>query len=116
MIHDLKTWPEYFEAIKNGSKNFELRYNDRGFKIGDFLCLKEWVQYDVFSSYDAHDPKEDDGHYTCNEIMVRITYILEGGKFGLQNNWCVMSITHDETGWEAIAKSNLAAYQDSIKH
>lgn len=25
-----------------------------------------------------------------------------------------MSITHDETGWEAIAKSNLAAYQSLL--
>ena len=39
--HELKTWPEYFEAVKDGTKNFELRKDDRGFKAGDHLVLAE---------------------------------------------------------------------------
>ena len=40
--HDLKCWPEFFEAILNGTKNFDLRINDRGFQVGDRLLLHEY--------------------------------------------------------------------------
>jgi len=37
-----KVWPEYFEAIKTGKKNYELRLADWECKEGDVLILKEW--------------------------------------------------------------------------
>jgi len=42
MIHELKTWPEYFEEILTGKKTFEVRKNDRDYKVGDTLILKEF--------------------------------------------------------------------------
>lgn len=41
-VHTLKTWPEYFEAIWSGKKNFEIRKADRDFKVGDCLILLEY--------------------------------------------------------------------------
>lgn len=41
-IHELKCWPEPFEALRDGRKRFELRRNDRGFDLGDRLLLEEW--------------------------------------------------------------------------
>ena len=41
-IHELKTLPEYFLDICTRSKNFELRKNDRNYKVGDCLVLKEF--------------------------------------------------------------------------
>ncbi len=41
-IHELKTWPRFFQASKIGLKNFEYRLNDRDFNVGDELVLKEW--------------------------------------------------------------------------
>ncbi|VEF93151.1 Domain of Uncharacterised Function with PDB structure [Streptococcus pseudoporcinus] len=40
--HMLKCYPEYFEAIMDGTKTFEYRYNDRDFKVGDELLLREY--------------------------------------------------------------------------
>lgn len=40
--HHLKILPEYFEAVIDGRKTFEIRHDDRGFKEGDILCLNEW--------------------------------------------------------------------------
>ncbi|WP_158117244.1 DUF3850 domain-containing protein [Vibrio cincinnatiensis] len=39
--HQLKIKPEYLEAIIRGDKTFEIRKNDRDFKIGDQVMLIE---------------------------------------------------------------------------
>lgn len=40
--HELKIHPEFFNAVENGSKTFELRVNDREFQTGDRVKLNEW--------------------------------------------------------------------------
>ena len=42
MVHALKIYPEYYEAVKSGKKPFEVRKNDRDFKVGDILALNEF--------------------------------------------------------------------------
>ena len=37
-----KVWPEYFQAILDGDKKFELRLADWECNKGDTLVLKEW--------------------------------------------------------------------------
>lgn len=37
-----KVWPQYFQAILDGKKTFELRLNDFEINEGDTLLLKEW--------------------------------------------------------------------------
>lgn len=41
--HFVKIQPLYFEGIISGSKPFELRYNDRKYKVGDCVCLQECI-------------------------------------------------------------------------
>lgn len=60
-IHELKTLPEYFEAMDNGAKPFEVRFNDRDFKVGDRLCLREY----------------SDGGYTGRVLHRKISYVLD---------------------------------------
>ena len=77
MKHELKTWCGPFQAVLDGRKAFEVRFNDRGFKEGDLLFLREW----------DHERKE----YTGNATTKRVTYIIEG-EFGIPEGICVMSL------------------------
>lgn len=74
--HELKTWPEFFEPILSGDKTFELRHNDRGFRVGDILWLREWDQ---------------DSGYTGRELFVKVQYILSGRPW-LTKGYAAMSI------------------------
>jgi hypothetical protein len=78
MIHELKTWSEYYEEVFMCHKTFELRKNDRDFKKGDKLILNEW-----------DNEKQE---YTGRSLARNILYILEGGKFGLEDGYVIMSI------------------------
>lgn len=41
MNHDLKILPQYFQAVAEGRKTFEIRKDDRGFQAGDTVRLYE---------------------------------------------------------------------------
>ncbi|MEK7174680.1 MAG: DUF3850 domain-containing protein [Patescibacteria group bacterium] len=59
-----KAWPEYFEAVASGKKNYDLRLNDFEVNEGDTLVLEEW------------DPKTKE--YTGRKLEKKVTYV---GKF-----------------------------------
>ena len=42
MLHTLKIWPAYAEAVADGRKRFEVRRNDRGFNAGDLVRFETW--------------------------------------------------------------------------
>jgi hypothetical protein len=37
MKHELKTWTEYYNAVFDGNKTFEVRKNDRNYQVDDVL-------------------------------------------------------------------------------
>lgn len=41
-VHELKIEPQYFAPVIEGIKTFEIRKDDRGYKCGDLLHLKEF--------------------------------------------------------------------------
>ena len=41
-LHTLKIYSEYYDAVRNGIKTFEIRKNDRDYKVGDTLRLREY--------------------------------------------------------------------------
>ena len=61
-----------------GHKTFEIRKNDRYFKKGDTLILKEWDNW-----------KET---FTGRKLARTVTYVFEGGSFGLEEGFVVMAI------------------------
>jgi hypothetical protein len=62
-VHTLKTWPTQFNAVTSGAKTFEIRKNDRDFKVGDVLILQ------------CYDPETQT--YVGREIAKTVTYITD---------------------------------------
>lgn len=67
IVHDLKVNPQFWEAVKNGSKPFEVRRNDRNFKVGDVCRLRQY----------SHDL----GYVGTDEVCYPISYILHNEDF-----------------------------------
>lgn len=67
MKHDLKTVQPFFNDVWNGLKNFEVRRNDRDYKLGDFLNLKEY------------DPITET--FKSRSITKKIKYILDDPQY-----------------------------------
>ena len=76
-MHDLKCWDCYFEAVDSGLKTFEIRLNDRDYKLHDSLLLREW------------DPARK--VYTGRALLMRVTYIF-GSPTHLPIGYLAMSI------------------------
>ena len=60
-VHDLKISMKYMDAQLAGIKNFEIRKNDRDYKVGDRLWLREW----------------NGQNYTGRKVTVYVTYITD---------------------------------------
>lgn len=79
MDHMLKTWPEFFRAVKSGAKCFEVRRHDRDYRVGDTLILQEY------------DPNND--HLSGDSITLEVVYLLPGGQLGVEAGYCVMGLS-----------------------
>lgn len=73
--HTLKTEEPYFTAVREHRKNFELRIDDRGYRIGDTVCLMQFIDGKVTGEFEERE----------------ITYILRGFA-GLTFGWCILSL------------------------
>lgn len=80
MTHELKILPQYYNDVVHRGKCFEIRKNDRDYKVGDKLILREY----------------DNGKYTGRSIERWIIYIHYGnGEFGVEKGYCVLGLTDD---------------------
>ncbi len=82
--HELKTDKEPFNASWWGWKQYEIRKNDRDFRVGDQLSLRETV----YSGEEMRNgkPLKYTGRCLGREIMeVRTNY-------GLKDGWCILGV------------------------
>lgn len=85
MTHELKTDPEVFEALHQGNKTFEIRFDDRGYRVGDRLLLKE-------TRHSGEEMKQGKPLvYTGRMMGFAVSYILRGPIYGLKEGWVIMS-------------------------
>lgn len=108
-MHHLKILPKYFEDVQAGKKNFEIRENDRDFKVGDILILKEY----------------ENEKYTGRIVKRKVNYILYGDKpftLGLAKGYCILGLENEtksekeEQMQEKINRVVKAINQDMAAH
>lgn len=95
MIHELKCWPNQFDALLCEVKGHEVRKRDRDFRIGDHLDLREWKPTYCERDRDQHGHRAlvaKQGEYTGRRILVEVGWITEAGTFGLPADVCVMTV------------------------
>lgn len=79
-VHDLKVWPEYFNDLSKNRKPFELRRQDRDYRVGDYLRL---------TPHEPRMPKTDFG----KSAILKVTYILaDAPAMGLKPGFCILGL------------------------
>lgn len=75
-VHELKTINPFFDDVFYNRKNFEVRKNDRNYKVGDRLKLIEF------------DSSVKRPRYVFKDIQ----YILPGGQYGIDPDYVVLGL------------------------
>ena len=78
MIHQLECEAQHFEDIINNLKGFEVRKNDRDYKVNDFIGLNELTP--------------DNKSYTERWTLVKISYIFSNTDF-LKDGYVILGLT-----------------------
>lgn len=68
--HDLKILPNFFMDIESGKKTFEVRFDDRGYRVYDILHLREWYPHPL-----------PGGTYTGREMKKEVIYLLKDPEY-----------------------------------
>lgn len=79
-MHIIKLHTRYMEAVNQGQKNFEVRYNDRDYQVGDLL-----VMYEV----------DNQGCIRNGLAVKEITYVLESFE-ALKSDWVVLGLAPND--------------------
>lgn len=84
--HELKVAIKYADAILSGEKSFEVRKNDRGFKVGDEIVFSVVTNKGYFVGEAARHP--------LNGTVYRIDYVLDDFE-GLAQKYVAFSISRE---------------------
>ena len=106
MIHQIKLQKRFFEEKLKGIKPWELRFNDRDYKIGDYIGENEVI--------------EKDGEWieTGRFILERIKNIVDHNACcGIQTGWviltcepCAIATRSDSLMWKEHEKELYKVY------
>lgn len=82
--HELKSWPRFFRPVVAGERVHELRRNDRDYRVGDRVFLRE---------YDPHSKT-----FTGSSCVAVVTSITSQdvpcavSEQGLSPDFCILSV------------------------
>lgn len=89
--HSLKSWPSHFRALLSGAKTFEIRFNDRGYQVGDRLILKEFTPEFITNAGDRELAAHPPGTYTGNHTERWVTHI-DGESRGVAKGFVMLAL------------------------
>lgn len=86
MIHELKSDCLSFIPVFAGYKQYEIRFDDRGYSRWDVLILKETV-------WSGEEMKQGKPLvYTGRVVEAVVIHILKEPVYGLQEGWVILSL------------------------
>ncbi|CAK1233951.1 hypothetical protein LMG30234_GAICNKDF_00564 [Fructobacillus fructosus] len=98
-VHELKLDEKYFDLVDTGVKTFEIRKNDRDYRVGDLLALSI---YDSDSNCYKQKPipwypdrDEVDSVHEADTILRKIIYMTD---YEQKDGYVVLGIGKYETG------------------
>lgn len=102
-VHELRTWPDEFQAMLDGRKPFDIRNGDRDFQVDDILILREFEICPSCLGIGTADKRTpcsvcqgEAGAYTGRKICRKVTYILNshpvGIPFGLRPGYVALGV------------------------
>lgn len=71
-VHEIKIEPHYLQAVRDGRKTFEIRFNDRGYQAGDKVVMAET-------------------EWPRRKVEATISYVTG---FKQQENWVVFALSN----------------------
>ena len=80
MAHRIKLLEKYAADVFDGTKPFEIRKNDRGYKVGDVV------------SFVVVNAKGDPVKHPINDAFFVISYLLKGPLYGLEEGYVVFAL------------------------
>ncbi len=81
-IHQLKIEKKYLDDLLSREKRFEIRFDDRGYKVGDFLVFED----------------------EAGKYVFRVSYIHSG--LGLEKGYVCMTVNYMPYSSELYKKEN----------
>jgi len=86
--HTLKSYTDFYLPMVDGTKPFDIRYNDRGFQKGDTIVYREW------------DPNKNE--FTGATCRMLVTYVMT---YGLSPNYVALGLAN--LGASSLTKHDL---------
>ena len=87
-VHEVKIWELYADAVLSGEKNFEIRFNDRGYQKGDRL------KFTVMNNVGTQSVLT----HGLNDKEYEITYVHS--ILGMADNYVALAIKAVKGEWE----------------
>ena len=78
MEHEVKILEQYANLNNENKKPWELRKNDRNYKVGD------WIRFHIIDD----ETKKPTGFSYRRKII----YLFEGGEYGIEKEYCIMTL------------------------
>lgn len=97
-VHQIRLGESFFDDACSNVKSFELRKNDRDYKVGDILEMMEFA----------------DGRNTGRMVRKLVTYILEDYT-GLEDGYCIMATKLLNENGEALQEADIKQICGEIK-
>lgn len=97
-VHELKLDEKYFDLVDTGLKTFEIRKNDRDYRVGDLLALSRYDSENKSykrTDFSTRSTIETSSIHRAETILREIIFMTD---YEQKDGYVVLGISRYETG------------------